>query len=213
MTLLKEDPLLDSGGAVHNLAVRPEINYQGNVLLISADQFLLFDKMCMKKALETLKDSRAVLFGIEVDRGSHYNETIITNSKLQEITKPTGEKNYITYSGNGILRLDGLKRRTGVSQFFESVANYKNETILFYMPENYEYWDFGTLEIYKENIFTIYKLSGNMQKSMMIEFLKRHNALNDLDSFTRVSDFAICLDNSRELKAGALTFKNNFYFN
>jgi NDP-sugar pyrophosphorylase family protein len=43
VTILYEDPLLDSGGAIHNLANRAEINYNGNLLLVNGDQFLFFN--------------------------------------------------------------------------------------------------------------------------------------------------------------------------
>ena len=42
VTVLHEEVLLDSGGAIHNLASRPEVNYAGNLLLVNGDQFLFF---------------------------------------------------------------------------------------------------------------------------------------------------------------------------
>lgn len=211
--VLKEDPLLDSGGAVHNLASQKEINYKGNALLINADQFLLFDPLFFKKALSMLEKSRAVLFGINVDKASHYNETVIKDEKLCEITKPHGDRDFITYSGIGILKLDGLKRVPGISRFFESVADYKNEEILFLTPQNYEYWDFGTLDIYKENIFKLYEFEKRSIESQMINYLKKHDSFDHLDNFVRISDSAICLDNNGVFEAKALTFNKRFYFN
>jgi NDP-sugar pyrophosphorylase family protein len=63
IVLLHEDPLLDSGGAIHNLANREDVNYSGNLLTVNGDQFLIFEKMAIEEALLKLENSRAVLFG------------------------------------------------------------------------------------------------------------------------------------------------------
>lgn len=175
VTVLHEDPLLDSGGAIHNLAARKEVNYNGNLLLVNGDQFLFFSEEYWNQALSKIQSSRAVLFGIKVDKSSAYNETILENNRLIAISKNLEKKNdYITYSGLGLLNLKGLTPTPGISRFFETVANYKNERVEFISPLNFEYWDFGTAEIYAQNIL---KLSNaNERKTLMGQFLKKHYA-------------------------------------
>lgn len=175
VTVLHEDVLLDSGGAIHNLAARPEICYRGNLLLVNGDQFLFFNKELWNEAKVKIASSRAVLFGIKVNKASAYNETIVENKQLVNIKKHTDNKNdYITYSGLGLLNLDGLLPAPGISQFFETVANYKNDKVDFITPDLFEYWDFGTADNYAKNIF---KLNApNERRGKMEEFIKKHSA-------------------------------------
>jgi mannose-1-phosphate guanylyltransferase len=177
VTILHEEELLDSGGAIHNLAARPEVNYLGKLLLVNGDQFLFFKQEFWAKALDRLTSSRAVLFGINVEQMALYNETIIEDFQLIDIRKNLKiKKEYTTYSGLGLLSLNNLKPVVGISRFFETVANYKNEKVDMVTPDHYEYWDFGTAEIYMKNIFKIN--SKKAEGSLMINFLLKHSALN-----------------------------------
>jgi choline kinase len=171
--ILNEDPLLDSGGAIHNLAKHPLVNFKGNVLLVNGDQFLIFEKGYYNQALSILDDARAVLFGIKVGKNENYNEVKVEKSKMVEIAKNQKTHDYITYSGLGILKLDGLIHVDGISKFFETVANYKTENIKMITPEVFEYWDFGTAPIYFENIFKALGLDET--NSSFINFLKKHS--------------------------------------
>lgn len=175
IVILNELPLLDSGGAIHNMAAQKNVNYTGNVLMVNGDQFLFFDKKLIKKALELLEFNRAVLFGIEVEKNSNYNETKTENGKLISIEKPSKLENFITYSGLGILKLDRLTKTPGISKFFSTVIDYKNESTYMLTPES-EYWDFGTAEIYYKNILKI--LEAQNETSQMVQFLKKHNCIN-----------------------------------
>ena len=173
--LLFENPLLDSGGAIHNLARQEEVNYKGNVLLVNGDQFLFFDNNYFTQALEYLiqKNMRATLFGITVNKNENYNETVIVDGRLREIKKNLKTHDYITYSGLGIIKLDDLHPTPGISKFFESVVNFKQEEIYMITPSLFEYWDFGTAEIYAKNIFRI--ADENLRSSMMHDFLTKAN--------------------------------------
>lgn len=178
VSVLHENVLLDSGGAIHNFAARPEINYSGNLLLVNGDQFLFFPKKFWDEAQKRIASSRAVLFGINVDKAAAYNETIVENNQLIEIKKNIGKNDaYTTYSGLGLLNLNGLKPVPGISRFFETVANYKNEKVDFITPDLFEYWDFGTADIYKKNIFKL--KSSQERKGQMGQFLKKHSAFKD----------------------------------
>lgn len=201
--VLHEDPLLDSGGAIHNLASRGDVNYSGNLLLVNADQFLFFDMKYFEQAIAGLENSRAALFGIKVDKVAKYNETVLVDEQLKEIKKPDGLNDYVTYSGLGILKLDGLEPTAGISKFFETVANYKKERVQFVVPEKFEYWDFGTAEIYFENIKAIYQDIKESKKNWLMGFLQRHGALNgDENNFYSPELNSVSLD-------GAGVFERN----
>lgn len=194
VTILHEDPLLDSGGAIHNLAERSEVQYRGNLLLVNGDQFVFFERKFWDEALARIQSSRAVLFGIKVDKNAAYNETVLKNGRLVEIQKNV-EKNrdYITYSGLGILNLNGLRPVHGTSRFFETVADYKTEDIFFVNPEHFEYWDFGTARIYAENIFKL--AAPEQRKTLMGLFLERHKAFSGHEErFIDMAKHSLSLD-------------------
>jgi NDP-sugar pyrophosphorylase family protein len=192
VTVLHEEVLLDSGGAIHNLASRPEVNYQGNLLLVNGDQFLFFEKKFWNEAIKKIGSNRAVLFGIKVDKEAAYNETVVENHRLVNIQKNVDKnKSYITYSGLGILNLNGLKPVPGISRFFETVADYKNEKVDIVTPDSFEYWDFGTADIYAQNIFKL----NQTQKNLMNEFLKKNSAFAEKkELFIETNLHAIDLD-------------------
>lgn len=178
IVVLHEDPLLDSGGAIHNMASRGDVNYSGNLLLVNADQFLFFDQKYFMEALSLLENSRASLFGITVDKSAKYNETIIENDLLKAIQKSDGSHDYVTYSGLGILKLDGLEPVGGITKFFETVANFKKERVSFIVPEKFEYWDFGTAEIYFNSVEKIYHLLKQRTSGRLMDFLSANGAFN-----------------------------------
>lgn len=209
ITILHEEPLLDSGGAIHNLARRNEVNYQGNVLLVNGDQFLFFGREAFDRALDRLKlpSTRASLFGISVGQNETYNETILENELLIDIQKSRSKGNYVTYSGLGIIRLEGLKPVEGISKFFQTVVNYKFEKTYMILPEKYEYWDFGTAELYCKNIFKIARNDGG--QPLIKQFLSSH-----LVNYTNFSNFidlkisSIDLDQNGNLIADKISSRN-----
>lgn len=206
--MLHEDPLLDSGGAIHNMASRGDVNYTGNLLLVNADQFLFFDQKYFTDALSALENSRAALFGIKVDKSAKYNETVLENDLLKEIRKTDGSYDYITYSGLGILKLDSLDHVAGISKFFETVANYKKERVHFVVPEKFEYWDFGTAEIYFESIQEIYHSLKENKHSRLMDFLQENKALEgNVDAFFNDELRSVNLEGNGEFFANAIVGK------
>lgn len=208
VTILHEKVLLDSGGAIHNLAARPEVNYAGNLLLVNGDQFLFFDEGHWKEAEAKISLNRAVLFGIKVDKNASYNQTIIVDGNLKEIRKNTEKNNdYVTYSGLGILNLSGLKPVPGISSFFETVANFKTESVAFVTPDTFEYWDFGTAEVYVKNIFRLNH--EDQAKCQMAKFLHKHSAFSmRKELFMDEEKNAIDLEASGKLCSGCIHGKN-----
>lgn len=210
VTVLHEDPLLDSGGAIHNLAALESVNYQGNLLLVNGDQFLFFEKSFWDKAIERVGKCRAVLFGIPVDKNSAYNETVTSNDRLVEIKKNENkDHDYVTYSGLGLLNLKGLKPTPGISRFFETVANFKSENIELLTPNECEYWDFGTAEVYAENIFKL--TNPALRNGQMGKFLKDHYAFEGAEQkFVDKKEQAIDLDFEGEFKPRTIHAKSMF---
>lgn len=209
ITILHENPLLDSGGAIHNLAKRNEVAYQGNLLLVNGDQFLFFPKEAFRRSLQLLTqpETRATLFGIKVEKTANYNETVLENGLLVDIQKNTGNRDYITYSGLGIVKLDGLTPVAGISKFFETVANYKIEKTYMVTPEKFEYWDFGTAEIYCRNILKIAKNDG--EQILLQEFLSSHMVeIANYKKFIDVKLNSIDLDQNGRFYADIISSKN-----
>lgn len=182
--VLNEQPILDSGGAIHNMASRKEVNYKGNLLTVNADQFLFFDLKYFSHALTALKNSRASLFGIKVHKKAKYNETVTADGLLSAITKASGEEDYVTYSGLGLIKLDGLAPIPGPTKFFETVANFKDEKVSLITPEVFEYWDFGTADIYLDSIGKLYKLFKSSEETMAMKFFRDFGVFDgDEDNF------------------------------
>ncbi len=206
--ILHEDPLLDSGGAIHNMASRGDVHYSGNLLLVNADQFLFFDKKYFDEALSGLENSRATLFGITVDKSAKYNETVVVDDRLTDIRKNQGTHDYVTYSGLGILKLDGLEPIGGITKFFETVANYKRERIQFLTPSKFEYWDFGTADIYFNSIKEIYENRKESKSGMLMDFLKKHDAFNgDENNFFSRELNSISLEGSNAFEENSIVGK------
>lgn len=181
IVILHEDPLLDSGGCIHNLGARKEVQYRGRFLLINSDQFYFFPKSFLVEAQHTLdeKDTPAVLFGLKVTNKDNYNETVLDkNGKLISIEKNAQSENYFTYSGLGLINLEKLKSTNGISKFFETVANYKEQAVYFVVPDVAEYWDFGTSALYVNNIKKILGNFKNQSKSILIKFLIDNGAID-----------------------------------
>jgi mannose-1-phosphate guanylyltransferase len=177
------------------MASRGDVNYIGNVLTVNADQFLFFDNKFFTKALNCLEKGRASLFGIRVDKSSSYNETVVNNGLLKEITSAAGTQDYVTYSGLGLIKLDGLRPVPGVTKFFETVANFKKEKISLITPDEFEYWDFGTADVYMNSTKRIYENLQASRDSAGMRFFKDHGALSgNEDNFYSLELSSISLE-------------------
>lgn len=156
VTFVHEDILLDVGGAIYNVASLPEIDYSGIMLVLNGDQFLFFDEEKLHQSLAHLADCDGALFGIKVDGGAGYRETIIENGRLVDIVAAHDRaKNYQTYSGVALFNLARIERRVGVQPFFESIADYRHRPLAFIPLEDYQYWDFGTAKRYASSLFDL----------------------------------------------------------
>ncbi|MDH5581377.1 MAG: sugar phosphate nucleotidyltransferase [Bdellovibrionales bacterium] len=162
--ILHEDEILDSGGAIHNFF--KNTNHK-NVLYLASDQFYFFDDSSWRKGVNELKNSRAVLFTMNALGTDKYREFVIENDRLIDIRDHIDSNNYITFSGLGFINLEDFKYRSGPSNFFDSVANYKNEKVITINPVEQEYWDFGTYDLYFKNCFEVLKSKGRFNRFLL----------------------------------------------
>lgn len=212
ITFLYEENLLGSGGAIHNLAQQKEINYNGNLLTINGDQFFFIQKFHIKNALEKIGGCSAVLFGLEVSQGSGYNETVIQNERLVSIDKNTIDKKYYTFSGTALINLNSLEKVKGESNFFETVADFHKKSVTIISDKNVEYWDFGTLNRYKDSMFKVLRMLTNTEKSLFLEFLTKNKAISIHDvkrnSYKSEHEQVIDIDGSNIVEASNVIIFN-----
>jgi NDP-sugar pyrophosphorylase family protein len=173
--LLEEDPeILDIGGGVHNLARHPAVNYQGNLLILNSDQFLLFSKDQFEQGVDLASRYGACLFAISVHKSGKYNQTIIDQDGFLEKIVPEKnvvEENFWTYSGISIVELGSLEKSSGASKFFETVAPFQKRKVPNVKLTQISYWDFGTLQRYHASMFDILNRLEKNTADDFIEFL------------------------------------------
>ena len=169
--ILHEDPILDSGGAIHNLKKNSDVK---KVLYLAGDQFYFFEQSLWDEGLQLLDFHPAVLFSMDAKGTDHYREFILKDQKLLDIKDHTSNEAYQTFSGLGFLNLEKIPYWEGVSKFFESVVNYSKETISVLHPVEQTYWDFGTTELYFNNCFRCLN-----EKDPFTEFIQKVGVFNE----------------------------------
>ena len=153
--ILEEKELLGSGGAIHNLLKKTEKDF--NLMTINSDLVLPLEKIKKKIISSHLESScaRAYLFPLEVTSPDYAALVKDKNDRLVDIQKELYKKRFITYSGVGVIRTKGLKRVFGVSSFFETVCDYKNEVVILSDFIFKDFFDLGELEKYFLSLFKI----------------------------------------------------------
>ena len=159
INVLHEKELLNTGGAIHNLKNRYNIK-KGKLLVIAGDQFYFFPNSEWEKAIKKIEKAHSVLFGLKTNgRTDSYNELVLDKGLLKSIVPYKKEshfnRDYVTYSGLGLVNMELLENKNGKSSFFETVANYSESKVEVIIPEVEEYWDFGSNKRYYENIYSI----------------------------------------------------------
>lgn len=183
--IIREDELLGSGGCVHNLVIQKDLK-NGIMAVVNSDQFFMLGHSEIEQGLTKISEGfESVLYGMVVEKGQKYNETVSREGKLVEIRKPTHEKDYYTYSGVCLLDISRLKIVSGVTNFFETVCDYKNNPNIFFFEssKNIEFWDFGEKDKYVNNLQKGMKDTGQFKK-----FLQESGAFRECDmSFTNTA--------------------------
>lgn len=162
---LTEEEILDIGGGIHNLA--KTVGYQGNLLVLNADQFFLMSKNFLEESLNKLTDNPVILFSFPVDPQLGYNCLSVGDDSSLKAIIPAKEltqvKSGVTYTGNSLVNLNKLSPVSGKSSFFNSVANFEKNRIMVNSVGNLDYWDFGTAQRYwltMKRIINLYKTTS-----------------------------------------------------
>ncbi|MBT7669826.1 MAG: hypothetical protein HN623_09615 [Bdellovibrionales bacterium] len=177
--LLFEDPILDSGGAIHNLKQELAPSSRCTLLTLNGDQCVFFkNPAILQNAYEHSSEYTSVLLPIWVQNSKEikYNQIITNDNELQDIIKSDQvetEGPFMTYSGISFIRLDKLNHHTGASRFFDTVANYRQDIVRVEPigKDDFEYWDFGTLANYYRSIYQLLNYYRHRQKtsSLLVE--------------------------------------------
>lgn len=181
VTWLREAPqILDIGGGIHNLARRSEVNYEGELLVLNADQFLWFTKQDLEHWKNQAGDYDGLLLTWLVNTNQGYNQVksdesrrflgVVQNSSLAR------DSLIETYSGNSLVNLSRLKPSDGASAFFDSVAP-PSQKILTARINAKNYWDFGTAKRYFDSMFRILSLIASGVEDEFIAFLREEGSL------------------------------------
>ena len=173
--LVYEPTLLNIGGAIHNIAQHPLVQKKGPLLILNGDQFYFFPRNYIEQGLEQIKQFKAILFGLEVDKTSGYNEIVLQDQLLQKIESTSSAHKYQTYSGVALVNLDLLRLQPGPSKFFDTVANYRTDKIAVITPGQHEYWDWGTTTRYKASSFRLLDAHHSHNNGAMVKFGQQHS--------------------------------------
>jgi len=162
--ILFEKKLLGSGGAFHNLKVnlKEKVIFTGN-----PDSILILSKRDWNELASFSKKFQNILIALPVSIDSSYNRLIVENSLFKGIEPPNSSTSSITYSGFGLINLESFDFVQGPSSFFDTVINPKINNTGVYIPDSFEYWDFGTIELYKKKIMALL-----MEESKLNTYLK-----------------------------------------
>jgi NDP-sugar pyrophosphorylase family protein len=182
VTFLWEKPeILDIGGAIHNLASLPNVKYKGKLLVLNADQFFYIKKEDLFKILTPFEKSAGVLFTYWVNTSLGYNALEIDGNRLvKSIVKNKDlPRNHTieTYTGISYIDLAQLTKTPGVSSFFDSVCPFTKKDIPAILLENVDYWDFGTVQRYRETCFNILQTYRVKSTHPFLRFLVQERAL------------------------------------
>jgi NDP-sugar pyrophosphorylase family protein len=182
VTFLWEKPeILDIGGAIQHLASLPDIQYEGRLLVLNADQFFYMSQNEILQYLQAYAASPAILFSYPVNSSLGYNALKLDSERvLKAIVKNPDlprDKAIETYTGISIIDLAKLTKTAGKSAFFDSVCPYQSQEIPAVLLEKIDYWDFGTLRRYWETSFRILSTYREHATHPFLRFLVDQRAL------------------------------------
>ena len=179
--LWEKPEILDIGGAIHNLARLPDVNYKGKLLVLNADQFFYIRKEEMERLLKPFAKAPSVLFSYWVNTSLGYNALEITEQReVKGIIKNKDMEAGLrveTYTGISYVDLAQLTPVKGVSSFFDSVCPFKEKPVPAILLEKTDYWDFGTLKRYWETSFKILETYSQNSNHPFLRFLVTERAM------------------------------------
>lgn len=179
--LWEKPEILDIGGAIHNLAGQPEVQYQGKLLVLNADQFFYLRPEELRQHLIPYQQQGCVLFSYPVKASLGYNALKINQRRLIEGIVPNKElapESVVeTYTGISLIDLASLDKVSGKSPFFASVCDFTKKPVPAVLLENVDYWDFGTVKRYWETSFRILDTYRKHSTHPFLRFLVQERAL------------------------------------
>ena len=178
VTFVFEKEILGSGGGVHNL-VEKKILKTDKLLTLNSDAFFFIpDLSQFEKIFDKLSGNRCLLMGATVSDQDLYKRMDVVRKCLVEIDDFPKKEEFVTYAGMGLINLEDFVPVAGKSNFFESVANFRNEPVrVVSMPEA-EFWDFGTKKCYKENVYKLIDAIAGKKKTAFVNFLQERNMVD-----------------------------------
>lgn len=196
VVVLEETQLLGSGGALHNL--KKNTKDLSRVIISNSDLIYLLDKNQWEKAFRVTDKGENCLIGLHCEKGSHYNQLKLSSENdFLGVDKGARDKDYLTYSGVGILYLDSFEYISGESSFFDTVVNPKiNKTKVISFSKG-EYWDFGTLELFIKSSLEILKDdSSELYKFILKEGIFNPKRSYFVDDHLKFGEIDIKVDSS-----------------
>ncbi len=178
---IEEDKVLDIGGAVHNIA--KNLGYKGSLLIINSDQFIILSEEKIEEFERKVKKEAATLLVYSVDPKGGYGGLRLSDDRIVGLIDKKDskkEKNLITYTGMSHINLEKLKNVQGKSNFFKTVINFNEVNPNFVNVDCCEYWDFGTLERYKNSMSKLLK-SDDAFKDFLEESGVKISNLKNID--------------------------------
>lgn len=162
---LFEDPILDIGGAIHNVATQDSVNYKGNLLVLNSDLLSWIPEQSLNTALNCINKFETILFTQSVNTSDGYNALDLTTDNVLKgiiLNKNLSRDKMVqTYSGVSLINLSKINPRRSVSKFFESVAIPENNGSYCLLINEVDYWDFGTLKRYWNSSFQLMNTKNN----------------------------------------------------
>ncbi len=172
LSILVEDPLLGNGGSFHNIKKSfPDIE---EVFVFNPDSFLMMSPKDWSKFFNEAELKTNLLITIPCKEEDQYNRFVVDKKNcLLEIRPPSaGNAPNLTYAGFGKVNLEAFPYVKGASSFFETVADPKTEKVFTYEVEDYEYWDLGTLDLYRKVVSTLH----SNKNTRLYSFLKNYDS-------------------------------------
>lgn len=162
LNFLSEKQLLGSGGAFFNLKKNyPNLKY---IISMNADTVFDINKNVLSKLESSIieRGSSVSLMGLNVANENRFNRLVLENKILKGITPYSLEEGLVkslpwTFSGVAAINLERLDKKflNQKSSFFDSVANFKNNSIEVITPSDLKFHDFGTLDYYCSSLKAI----------------------------------------------------------
>jgi len=183
---IHEQDLLGSGGGITNIVKQysSQDNTDDYVYIVNSDAFTNISNSQLESIFSKLQNVDKLLLAIPNNK-IEYNQFVIENNLLKQVIAPVKNKEYFTYSGSGFFKISSIRKSSLYSNFFESVADYANEKVGVFRLDPNQHFDYGTFELYVDNILNISKYKE--LNLFMSEHTTNHRKF---EIFPKVFDFS-----------------------